>query len=215
MIKLSKTSKMPGASWSLPAIKTCPGARGADGELVPVCKGCYAAEGFYRMAPAVAVREHNLEDWKRDTWAAEMIAELDNHRYFRWFDSGDCYTVALADKILEVMKATPWVKHWFPTRMGKFAKFQGVLAEMAALPNVVVRHSADDLNQRAPQAVGSVVVTDEALADTLGAVMCQAPKNDGKCGDCRACWSKDVPVVAYHTHGQSMKKVIRLSLASS
>lgn len=214
MIKLSKTSKMPGASWSLPAIKTCPGARDESGELVPVCKGCYAAEGFYRMAGAVAVREHNLQDWKRDAWEDEMVAELDNHRYFRWFDSGDCYTVELARKIRNVMIRTPWVKHWFPTRMGKFAKFQTILATMQELPNVVVRHSADDLNQAAPQAVGSVVVTDESLAESLGAVMCHAPKNEGKCGDCRACWSKDVPVVAYHTHGQSMKKVIKLALAS-
>lgn len=165
------------------------------------------------MAGAVAVRENNLQDWKLDEWEDEMVAELDNHRYFRWFDSGDCYTLALAEKLLRVMRRTPWVKHWFPTRMGKFAKFSDVLTLMQELPNVMVRHSADDLDQAAPQAVGSVVVTSEQSAADLGAMMCGAPKNDGKCGDCRACWSKDVPVVAYHTHGQSMKKVIRLKSA--
>lgn len=213
MVKLSKTSKMPGASWSLPAIKTCPGAKAENGELVPVCQACYATEGFYVMKAARDVREHNLEDWKRDGWVADMIAELDNHRYFRWFDSGDCYTVALAEKILEVMKATPWVRHWFPTRMAKFAKFKTILETMQALPNVVVRVSSDDLDTVADGA-GSMVVTSQDEAQKAGATLCNAPANDGKCGDCRACWSKEVPLVAHMAHGQKMKKVIRLHLAS-
>jgi hypothetical protein len=109
------------------------------------------------------------------------------------------------------MKATPHVKHWMPTRMAKFAKFQPILAQMSMLPNVVVRFSADDINA-ADARHGSMVVTEETIAAAHGATMCKAYENDGKCGSCRACWSKDVPLVAYKTHGQSMKKVIRLSL---
>ena len=74
-----------------------------------------------------------------------MVAELDNDRYFRWFDSGDMYSIKLAQKMLEVMKRTPWVNHWLPTRMHKFAKFAAVIAEMEALPNVVVRLSSDSI----------------------------------------------------------------------
>ena len=33
-----------------------------------------------------------------------------------------------------------WVA-WLPTRMHKFAKFRDVLAQMEALPNVVIRRS--------------------------------------------------------------------------
>lgn len=43
-----------------------------------------------------------------------------------------------------------------------------------------------------------------------GAMLCNAATNDGKCGDCRACYSRDVPVVAYLAHGRGMAKVIRL-----
>jgi hypothetical protein len=75
----------------------------------------------------------------------DMVAELDNDRYFRWFDSGDVYSLKLAEKILAVMQATPWVKHWLPTRMHKFIKFHAVFAAMESLPNVVVRYSSDSV----------------------------------------------------------------------
>ena len=75
-----------------------------------------------------------------------MVEELDTERYFRWFDSGDLYSLGLAEKVLQVMKATPWCKHWLPTRMHKFDKFAAILATMDALENVVVRLSSDGVN---------------------------------------------------------------------
>jgi hypothetical protein len=122
MVKLSKASKMPGRSWSLQALDTCPASRKPDGSLVDACSGCYATKGNYRFKNVKAPREHNREDWKRSEWVDDMVSELDNDRYFRWFDSGDVYDVRLAYKILEVMKRTPWCNHWLPTRMHKFAK---------------------------------------------------------------------------------------------
>ena len=145
MIKLSKPSKMPCYSWSLEALVTCPGSVGKNGELVDACKGCYATSGNYRFSNVKAPRQSNKVDWKRKAWVGDMVSTLDNSRYFRWFDSGDMYSVTLARKILEVMKQTPWCKHWLPTRMHKFAKFNDVIAEMEALPNVVVRKSSDSV----------------------------------------------------------------------
>ena len=107
MIKLSKASKMPCRSWSLEALETCPGSKNPDGTLVDACAGCYATTGNYRFPNVRAPRQHNKEDWKRPEWVSEMVAELDNDRYFRWFDSGDMYDVRLASKILEVMSQTP------------------------------------------------------------------------------------------------------------
>jgi hypothetical protein len=92
-IKLSKAGKMPCRSWSLQALTTCAGSVGDKGKLVPACVGCYATTGNYRFPNVKAPREHNQRDWKRDAWVADMVAELDNDRYFRWFDS-DGLTVA-------------------------------------------------------------------------------------------------------------------------
>ena len=205
MVKLSKASKMPGRSWSLQALDTCPGSKKSDGSLVDACSGCYATTGNYRFKNVKAPREHNREDWKRSEWVDDMVAELDNDRYFRWFDSGDIYDVRLAVKILEVMKRTPWCNHWLPTRMHKFSKFGSVLAEMSALPNVVVRLSSDSITGdtvKGPQ-TSTIATLDNVPGDAL---VCEAYSREGKCGPCRACWSKDVALVCYIGHGKSMEK---------
>jgi len=159
-------------------------------------------------------REENREDWQRPDWVADMVAELDRDRYFRWFDSGDMYALGLAEKILEVMTATPWVRHWLPTRMHKFPKFRTVLDRMAALPNVMVRPSSDSVTGEFEPGVHGSTIVPSADAVPAGATLCHAANNGGKCGPCRACYSKDVAVVAYVAHGRSMAKVVREKLAA-
>ena len=211
MIKLSKAGKMPCRSWSLQAIDTCPASIGSDGELVDACKGCYATTGNYRFPNVKKPREHNREDWQRDSWVDDMVAELDNDRYFRWFDSGDMYHIKLARKILEVMKRTPWVRHWLPTRMHKFAKFAPVIQEMNSLPNVVVRLSSDSvIGETIPGANTSTIIPTPEQA-TAEMTVCEAYSRDGKCGPCRKCWDKDTAVIAYPAHGREMIKVINLA----
>ena len=213
MIKLSKASKMPCRSWSLVARATCPASIDSNGELVPACRGCYAATGNYRFSNVKAPREHNRQDWKRDSWVSDMVAELDNDRYFRWFDSGDMYSLGLAKKILQVMQQTPWVKHWLPTRMHKFSKFASVINDMQALSNVVVRLSSDSVtgDTIAGQTTSTIIPSAEDATETM--TVCRAYERQGKCGSCRACWAKDTQVIAYPAHGASMAKVIRLIAA--
>ena len=212
MLKLSKASKMPCRSWSLQALDTCPASRDASGDLVDACKGCYATSGNYRFPNVKAPRVHNREDWKRDTWVADMVQELDNDRYFRWFDSGDIYDVRLARKILEVCEATPWVKHWIPTRMHKFPKFTLVLQRLQSLPNVVLRLSSDSIIGETIEAtLGSTMVSPSSTIATLedapkGSFVCEAYTRGGKCDKCRACWDKGISVVTYIGHGKSMVK---------
>lgn len=210
MIKLSKPSKMPCLSWSLQALDTCPGSKDSAGKLVAACQGCYATDGNYRFANVMRPRLDNQEDWKRDAWIADMVKALDNSRYFRWFDSGDCYDLRLAKKILKVMESTPWVNHWMPTRMYKFAKFLPILESMNALPNVVVRYSSDSITgETIPgQCTSTIVQHFEDATDTME--VCAAYTRDGKCGDCRACWNKSVQVIAYPAHGRKMVKQYKL-----
>ncbi len=207
--KFSKASKMPCRSWSLQALDTCPASIGADGELVDACKGCYATDGNYRFSNVKAPRLHNREDWQQADWVDAMVAELDNDRYFRWFDSGDMYSLKLAEKIYAVMVATPWTRHWLPTRMHKFAKFADILAKMEALSNVVVRLSSDSIN-------GAIIEgnTTSTIIPTIShrkpkMTICEAYEREGKCATCRACWDKDVEVVAYVAHGRKMAKQIK------
>jgi hypothetical protein len=213
MIKLSKASKMPCRSWSLEAISTCPASKNSNGELVPACQGCYATTGNYRFPNVKAPRQHNKQDWKRAEWSADMIAELDNDRYFRWFDSGDVYTLGLAEKILEVMQATPHCNHWLPTRMHKFSKFKNILAKMEALPNVVVRKSSDSVHGETIDGLTTSTIIPTPAHVTSNMTVCEAYDRAGKCGTCRACWNKDIKTIAYPAHGVKMKKVINLKVA--
>ena len=120
MVRFSRVTKLDGIrSWSIPAGATCPGSFNSDGSLVDACIGCYAKGGHYHYPTVKQPREENQTDWKRDDWVSDMVAELDFDRYFRWFDSGDIYHPDLAIKILEVVRQTPWVKHWIPTRSRK------------------------------------------------------------------------------------------------
>jgi hypothetical protein len=209
MIKLSKTSKLDGIlSWSLQALETCPASKNKDGSLVPACQGCYATTGNYRFANVKKPREFNREDWKRDDWIDDMVKALDSSRYFRLFDSGDMYDLRLANKILDVMIATPWVKHWLPTRMHKFIKFKGVIDRMEALDNVVVRFSSDSVTGGFVGGLNSSTIFSDTLP--VGATECQAYQHEGKCNGCRACYDKSVSVIAYKAHGVKMAKVIKI-----
>lgn len=208
MLKLSKAGKMPCRSWSLEALVTCPGAKSRDGGLVDACKGCYATTGNYNYPNVKAPRQHNKEDWKRDEWVDDMVAELDNDRYFRWFDSGDMYELRLALKILEVMRRTPWVNHWMPTRMHKFRKFLAVINEMNALPNVVVRLSSDSVQGEIIEGEYTSTIVPYFEDATSEMTACDAYERAGKCGSCRACWSKDVKTIAYPAHGRKMLGLI-------
>jgi hypothetical protein len=214
--RISVTSKLDGIrSWSLQALDTCPGSIESPGVLVDACKGCYATTGNYVFANVKAPREFNRTDWQRLDWCDDMVQELQRDEYFRWLDSGDLYSLALAEKVLEVMQRTPWVKHWLPTRMHKFPKFKIVLEQMKALANVSVRFSADSVNgEYIPGLHGSVIgPSAETFQAHPGASLCQAYEHEGKCSGCRACWDKSIDLICYPAHGRKMAKVIMMKQA--
>jgi hypothetical protein len=214
-VRLSQTSKLGCLSWSLIARDTCPGSIDPKTkDLVPACSGCYAVGGNYRYPNVKAPREFNREDWERTGWEDDMVQALENESHFRWFDSGDMYALGLALKIFNVMQRTPWCKHWLPTRMYKFDKFAAVLAAMQALPNVMVRPSSDAIDGSFEPGVHGSTILGESSQASGSVFVCGAYTREGKCGECRACWNKDVPVIAYPAHGKTMAKVIRLAQAA-
>jgi len=230
--KLSNTSKMPSKSWSLPAWETCLGARITNydtnkPDVADACKGCYALTGAYMFPNTIKSREHNAEDWKNDDWVDAMVKAIGKAKYFRWFDSGDVYAVALAEKIRLVIKATPNCLHWLPTRAHKdngiFAVYKRMTTKtwvmkcstgkpivkpnMDYLPNAIIRYSSDSVNgKRLSNKMGlnSVIIqSEDDFKPEKGYSLCRAYTRGGKCGDCRACWSSSVDTVAYVYHGRS------------
>lgn len=215
-VRLSCTTKLDGIrSWSLPAVRSCPGAHDKDGNLVPVCQGCYATTGNYNFPNVREPREHNLQDWKRDGWVEEMVAVLNNDRYFRWFDSGDIHHPKLGEKIYQVILHTPWCNHWLPTRSHKLPRIAPIITWIEELPNACVRRSSDEVDGSFDSQIHGSCVIPNRDNPPPGVHVCPAYTNPGnKCNGCRACWNKEVSVVAYVAHGVKMNRVLKRELIS-
>lgn len=228
-IRLSSPSKMPCYSWSIPAFDTCPGAvidfSSYDGQLknwpsfkrkmkkanqVPACSGCYAQYGNYTFPGSVNLRKHNLKDWKRKNWVKDMVKAIKHESYFRFFDSGDMYCVELALKIEEIVKACPNTKFWIPTRSHKIKLIANVINRLNRLANCVVRISSDSIvGGIVDWETNSTIVPIGSVKSSKGFLVCQSFNNNGKCGDCRACWNKNLKTVAYPAHGNVMKSKLK------
>ena len=121
---MTRTSKMPGLSYSLPAWEC---QTGSKLRLVPgtPCFGCYALKGNYTRYPAI----------KRQKW-------------FRWHDAGDVQSVEHMKKIFEVCRLTPDTQHWLPTQERRYLPLPG-----SKIPdNLIIRLSASKIDGPAPKA---------------------------------------------------------------
>jgi len=131
-------------------------------------------------------------------WWISMVRSIDKagYKHFRWFDSGDLQSVAMLNYIVRIARATPDVQHWLPTReYGIVRKWLGLHGgEFPA--NLTVRVSAPMVGGPAPNIPGTV----SSGVDDSGGHSCPAYTQQGKCGDCRACWNPDVNHVTYPKH---------------
>ena len=191
---LTKTSKMPCGSYSLPA-KEC--KQGSKLRCISgsVCSDCYAHKGNYKRYHKTIdkAQYRRLASLKHPYWVLAMkyLIEKDNKGFFRWHDSGDLQSLDHFKNIIKVAKLTPNVKHWLPTKESHLIKnYAGDIPE-----NLTIRLSGTMINGKAPNFKNtSTVVTDSAAAD------CRAFENQGRCGDCRKCWDKTIKNIAYFKH---------------
>lgn len=197
---LSNTSKMPGRSFGLPVSMCVTGSKLAQVEG-SICSDCYAAKGFYRKFAhrVLPAQQARLAAFDEPEWVVNMTAALRNETHFRWFDSGDLQSPEMLRKIFEVARATPDTKHWLATRERSFVR---QALQLEAVPeNLVIRVSATfpDVPVKSMDMDGVQYANVHKDNAPMG-LECNAPKQGGKCGECRACWSKDVTSVSYHTH---------------
>ena len=186
----TRTSKMPGLSYSLPAweCKTGSKLRKVKGS---VCASCYALKGNYTRYPAIkAAQYRRLEAMKHPDWVQAMAAVIKRQKWFRWHDAGDVQDLQHLNKIFEICRLTPETRHWLPTREA------WIKDHLASKPdNLVIRFSPPMVNQRAPESwPHSSMVVDK------GFHTCPAPAQGGKCGSCRQCWDSNIKVVSYGKH---------------
>ena len=186
----TRTSKMPGLSYSLPAWECQTGSKLRKVPGSP-CYGCYALKGNYTRYPAIKEAQYRrLKAIDHPLWVQAMAAKIKNQKWFRWHDSGDVQDEAHLMKIFEVCKQTPDTRHWLPTREAWTQKY------LDQVPgNLTLRFSMPMVDQPASGSWTntSTVVSGEGRT-------CPAPDQDNECKDCRACWDPSVKNVAYGKH---------------
>ena len=186
---MTRTSKMPGLSYSLPAweCKTGSKLRKVKGS---VCASCYALKGNYTRYKAIKAAQYvRLKAIEDSRWIEAMTAQVKRSTYFRWHDAGDVQDLNHLNKIYEVCRLTPTKKHWMPTREA------WIKDHLQDKPNnLVIRFSAPMVDQRAPASWpnSSEVVNSNAS--------CPAPKQNNECRDCRQCWDASIKTVSYGKH---------------
>lgn len=204
---LSHPSKMPGASCSL-STESCVAMplsikRATAAGLDPICGSCYAEKGFYKFH--FGLNEQRLE-WARQavkdrTFFGIMTHEIAkavrfDNPYFRIHDGGDFFSVAHIREWIRICWALPHIHFWASTRTHLILRFLPALRELASLPNVTVRPSADGFEE-APPVVDGLHAGASASKKNYN---CLAHLHGNNCGDCRICWDeKSVPVI-YRRH---------------
>lgn len=197
---LSHPSKMPCPSFSLPASACKTGAKLAR-QAGTVCERCYAHRGNYRFSVVQNSLQRRLAllnywmDEDPSQWVEAFKTLIGNFRFFRWHDSGDVQGKPHLAALVKIAAHLPSTKFWLPTHevwVGKAAKAEGWPE------NLLVRMSASKLDGPAHKfaAYTSTVHKHTGLGDSP----CPAPSQGNQCGECRKCWDRDVPNIAYHYH---------------
>ena len=186
---LTKTTKMPCASYSLPAAECKQGSklRKLAGS---VCSDCYACKGNYkRYEKSISKAQYRrLGSITHPYLPLAMQKLIGGAPLFRWHDSGDLQSMDHLEQIIKVAKLTPETQHWLPTKESALIK---KLSPDQIPNNLIIRLSATMIDGKAPiYDQTSTVVTDPALAT------CRSFENNGACGDCRKCWDRTVKNIA-------------------
>jgi len=188
---MTRTKKMPGLSYSLPAWECITGAklRKVPGS---VCAGCYALKGNYTRYPAIkAAQYYRLATLMEPDWVPAMVAQIKRQKFFRWHDAGDIQSAKHLTNIFEVCKRTPETRHWLPTREARILN----LMDPDIIPtNLIIRMSSHMIDQP-PVKFWPWTST----VSTTG-YSCPAKDQGNECGDCRNCWDRSVSNVTYPKH---------------
>jgi hypothetical protein len=207
---LSFPGKMPGTSYAHSATACITGSKLA---LIPgtPCHSCYAIT-LQKLRPSVDKGwKSNTDKWNMavkydlvDRWVEALVYQIKRYNtdgYHRWFVSGDLQSLKHLEAIVAICDATPNVKHWLPTQERAILKEYNK-AHNYWPDNLTVRLSASKVDAKVTKNddghMSSVFTTKAGVP--AGAVECEAPSRDNKCGPCRACWDKSVHHVAYHKH---------------
>jgi hypothetical protein len=199
---LTVNSKMPCKTYNLPT-EACKTGFKMSQIKGSVCSMCYADKGFNKVyensiKPGQFAR---LDSITNEHWVDSIVTLIGNDKFFRWHSSGDIQSLEHFKKIVDVALKTPNCGHWLPTR--EYSIIKEYIAQGLTIPkNLIVRISAMYPDQpvilpKSLIGVKGISLSNVHTVKPIG-IECNAPKNNGSCGDCRLCWSTET--VSYKLH---------------
>lgn len=203
----SKTDKMPGLSWGVPASACKTGSKLAK-VAGTTCSRCYARKGRYVFGSVKNANSRRLEAWRANRrqwreWARTFAAALDavdDSGYFRFFDTGDIQDLDMLRAICLIAELSPARRFWLPTQEGKLV-LRYVETGGKVPPNLTIRLSLERVDDHTRPALADLLGLPTSSASTdASRVTCPAKLQNNRCLACRACWSPDVRHVVYAAH---------------
>ena len=196
-------TKMPGTTFAIDAFSCNVGSKLAKIEGTP-CFSCYARK-LQKLRPSVDQGwKANLAKWQqanKSEWVQAMTFQINRYNvdgYHRWFDSGDLQSLEMLRNIIDVALLTPHIKHWLSTQeRGIVEAYRKQYGQEPS--NLVIRVSASKVDAKTMPRFANTSMVFTKHGKALGKE-CKARTRGNQCGDCRACWSKDVEVIAYPKH---------------
>lgn len=207
----NRNSKMPGTTFAISPSKCFVGGKLA-GLKGSVCHKCYALK-FEKMRPSV--RKGYASNYDQAvtgiannpvTWAEAIAFQINHYANktgvynHRWFDAGDLQSVEMLYAICLVCELTPDVKHWLPTREAKLLDEFAIKYNRWLPANLTIRVSSTMIGDKPIMRHANTSTVHRKGAEHQGSHVCPASKQGGQCGECRACWDRNVVNVSYPLH---------------
>lgn len=208
---LTQTTKMPCQSYSLPTIACITGFRMSK-IADSICNKCYANKGNYlkyanNIEPAQHARIESIsmaiaDSEYRKIWIQAMVVSIGADQYFRFHDSGDIQNIEHLELYAELARAMPKCQFWLPTR--EYGIVAAFTAQFDIPDNLIIRLSAMFIDKPVTvpaslKGINGIAVSNVHSIKPIGTA-CNAPKQNGECRTCRACWSRSVAAVSYSIH---------------
>jgi len=197
----SSPSKMPCYAYSIPA-QECGIGKQMRSVVGSVCSKCYALKGRYVFGNVKNALYRRFNTLKKEFWveAFAFVVNFKKWTFFRFHDAGDLQGVWHLENIVKVAKLCPNCKFWLPTREASI--LNEYMENIGDMPeNLTVRVSGTMIDGKPPIGLAqkwNLCVS--SVSSDPSEVNCHSFKNEGKCGDCRACWDKNVFEIVYKKH---------------
>ena len=196
--------KMPFFSFGLNARLCKTGSILSKNKKSP-CFYCYAKRNMFNTYVVKKAHLNRHKGIKHPNFIQAFTYEL-NHLtkkqteklYFRWHDSGDLQSIKHLLKLVKISKLMKKINFWMPTSERKYIR--SYLKYKVEFPLNFSERVSSPIIDIEPKRFNYNTSSTFKKIKPINSKLCYSIKRGGKCGNCRACWHKNIRNIAYKMH---------------